>query len=371
MAKKSGIQLTGTTIVIALLIAVVAVLGYSSLMSKAPINLGDIAQDQAQGTTPVLSVSSKFGDDNTGVFRPAVYNSMDTTATTYTQNTIRVYQLIAGTEVYYGDVATASTGVIARGNTTATLTITGYDENNLIYDYVAYVVAADNSRTSGRFTFTAAEDVVKTYAVPNQGNATFKVYDEENRGYLYESTEHTANVSAGTAYVTGKTFTGKSSNSTTGTIIAMGGYYDFTVYFSENGTIGTTNQFEDQRLLVAIDGQDLSDWLAPTLSMSGAVITKLEPGQYNDKIKNDGYDWVYQISKADGTPYHVDSTWQKLRIQQYAKSGVNPADDIKVAFYTSGWFKQTVGDGMKMDSHKDDSSQTAVFTVQDLTLDID
>jgi hypothetical protein len=371
-------QIKGATIVIILLLAVVGALAYSTLKAPVPttgdINPADKFSDQVgsapgQQPTNIITTNSKFGDDNVGQFRPAVYNVMDTTATTYTVNTIRVYQIVDGIENFFGTVATVVTGVAPRGTASNTLDITGYDENNNLYKYVAYVTASDGVRTSGRFEFTAAEDVVKTYAVPNQSTLIFKVYDEENRGYLFTSGEEDGTVVAGTAKATGQTFANMTANTTEA--VGQGGYFDYTVYFSQNGTASTATQFEDQVLLMAVDGQDLSDWQTPSISIPGAVVTLLSPGQYNDKIKNDGYDWIYSITNADGTPLHIDSTWTKARIQVYAKSGVNPSDNIGIAMYTGGYYTQTVGDGMKMDTHKDDASQTAVFTAQTLTLSID
>ena len=354
--------MSGTTIAIIALALAVVFLGYSAMNRPTT---GSLVEQATDGTgSVVLNTASKFGDDNTGVFRPAVYNSMDTSATTYKAMTLRVYQLVNGVEQFYGTVLTATGGVGTRSSANA-LSITGYDENNNVYTYVVYALASDNASTSGRWQFTAAEDVVKTYAVPNQSALIFKVYDEEARGGLFTS----LSAADGTSNSSGTTY--GADTATTGTVVAAGGYYDYTIYFSTNGSLSTYNQYEDQELLIAVDAGDLSDWLEPSLSLPGATITKLEPGQYNDKIKNNGYDFIYKVTKSDGTPYHVDSTWSKLRIQQYAKPSVNPADDVTVSFIPGGYFTETVGDGMKMDTHKDDSSQTAVFTENFIILDLD
>ncbi len=358
MAKS---KMSGTTIAIVVLALAVVFLGYSA-MNKG-LTTGELIDNENDGNL-VINTASKFGDDNTGQFRPAVYNSMDTSATTYKAMTLRVYQLVNGVEEFYGTVLTATSGVGAR-SATNTLAITGYDENNNIYKYAVYAPASDNASTSGRWEFTASEDVVKTYAVPNQSALIFKVYDEEARGGLYTS----LSAADGTSNSSGTTY--GADTATTGTVVAAGGYYDYTIYFSTNGSLSTYNQFEDQMLLIAVDAGDLSDWLTPSLSLPGATVTLLEPGQYNDKIKNNGYDFIYKVTNADGTAYHVDSTWSKLRIQQYAKPSVNPADDVTVSLIPGGYYTQTVGNGMKMDTNKDDSSQTAVFTENFIILDLD
>lgn len=352
-------MITGPTIVIGILVLAILVLGANYL--KAPTG-ADILAGDGKTLSPDVETYTKFGDDNIGYFRPAVYNSMDTTAVSYTVEAIRVYQLDSvGVESYYGSVTTATSGVGARAAAN-TLAITGYDNDQKLYKYVAYVQATNNVSTSGRFEFTASEDVVKEYGVPNQSQLIFKVYDEEQRGYLNTSGSI---VAAGQSNVSGDIWVATGSTSV-GTSVGTGGYYDYTIYFSENGTQSTSNQFEDQILLVAVDGQDLSDWQTPSLSLPGATITQLSPGEYNDKIKNNGFDWIFKVTNADGTPYHVDSTWSKLRIQQYAKTAVDATDDINVSFLTGGWYQATTGSAMKMDTHKDDSSQTAVFAANTL-----
>lgn len=319
-----------------------------------------------QPTLPPAQAATKslFGDDGKGIYRPAIYNSMNSTATEYLSATMRVYKLVNNVEVFYGTVVTQTGGIQASG--TGTLSIEGYDSTGNLQKYVAYVPATDGTITSARYTFDAAEDVAAEYPVPKQATLLFKVYDNENRGYVGETSELTA--AYGGLVATGRTFFSTTSNSS-GYAVGAGGLVDYKIYFETNGTASTATQFEDQIFIVGVDAQDLSDYDEPSLTMDGAVVTKLNPGEYNDKIKNLGYDYIYKIT-VNGKPLHVASTFKKLDIQVNAKGSVDPTDDIKVGFFTGGYFKQTVGSAMLMDTHKDDSAQTGVFTVQDVTLSI-
>jgi hypothetical protein len=356
-----------SNLLVILLIVIAASVGYMALSTK---NTGTTANVFGQATPanptgPYTPADPNLITDLSGTLSLSVQNAMDTTAKTYRAATVRVYKSETPNSLF-GTVTTIATGT-GRGTLTLDKFVPG---TSTPQTYIYYVPAVDGGMTSMMGSFTAAENVEVNAKVANQSGLIFKVYDDEARGYLYESTEHTANVSAGaTNYATGKTFMSTTSN-TTGTAVGLGGYYDYTIYLSTNGTASTKSQFEDQQLLIAIDGQDLSDWNKPTLSIPGAVITELAPGSYSDKIKNDGYDWVYSVTGTDGKPLHVDSTWKKLTIQEYAKSGVNPSDNIKLGFYTAGYAVKTLEDSMLMSTHSDDSSQTAIYTTQDLTLDL-
>lgn len=313
-----------------------------------------------QPAAPPNAVSSTLFDaDGYGKYRPAILNPLNTTTNEYKAATILVYKLVNGAEKFYDTVTTVTTGHVTQANA---LKIVGLDSNGNLQKYVAYVPASDASMTSGRFEFTAAGDVSPTYYIPDQAGLIFKVYDDTAKAYLYGNNE----TSAGGLHGTGATFNGTVTTDTKAKV-GTGGNFDYIIYFETNGTAATDTQFTDQSFLIAIDAQDLSDWKEPTLTLPGATITKLASGGYNDKISNNGNDWVYKV-EVNGKPLVVKDAFQKLSIQMYAKAGVDPTDSVAVSFITGGWYQETNGENMKQDTHKDDTSNTAVYTAQTITL---
>jgi len=307
------------------------------------------------GNTGNNVVNPALITDNSGTVSFSVLNELNTTTKQYLAKTVRLYKVVNGKESQ--DLFTSAT-TITTGTGRGTATIDKYNAQGLPQVYNYYVAAVDNSSTSAKGSFVAAESVEVPIKVQNQANVQFKVYDEEARAYLQESTELSA---AGALFTTGNTWYSSTSNST-GKAIGVGDFVHYTIYAQTTSTIA---RFNDQRLLIAVDAQDLSDWQVPTITVPGATVTLLAPGQYNDKIKNGGYDFVFEVSGVN-----LDSRYMKIDFMDYAKPGVNPTDSLSVGLYTAGEFVHTLDDGMGMDTHQDDSSQTAVFTPQVLTLSI-
>ena len=364
--KDSGGK--GMLTVVIVLAAVVLILGLAYLSQPTEVkqttpekaSLADTDGGDQPAPTPSQAIPvAMFDADGYGKYRPAVVNPLNTTATEYKAVTIRVYKLNDNVEEFYDTVTTVTTGHITQANA---LKISGYGSSGAIQRYVAYVPASDESITSARYEFTAAGDVAPKYNVPEQAALIFKVYDETAKAYVYGNNETTA----GGLKATGATFNGTSATGTEASV-STGGNYEYTIYLETNGSAASDKQFTDQSFLVAIDAQDLSDWQEPTLSMAGATVTKLSSGQYNDKIRNNGNDWVYKI-EVNGKPLVVEDAFKKLTIQQYAKSGVAPTDNVAVSFITGGYYTETVGTNMRLGTHKDDASDTAVYTAQTITL---
>jgi hypothetical protein len=117
---------------------------------------------------------------------------------------------------------------------------------------------------------------------------------------------------------------------------------------------------------MGVDGQDLSDWDAPTITAEGnPSVTEID---CPTKLSNDGYDWCFELASS-GIPYHVEDSWKSINIEQRALSGVNPSDNIVVTFATSGYYIATNSEEMKMGYFKDDSGKTYVYHHYNITLE--
>jgi len=239
---------------------------------------------------------------------------------------------------------------------TGTLAITCVADGEKV-EYVAYVPASDASITSERIEFTAAEDVVKEMPVPQQAALIFRVYDNDNKGYVYGG----AVTAASTWMAAGTTFYSTTSNST-GLTVGTDGSFDYTLYVKTNATAATDTQYEDQALYLYVNVDDLSDWNELGINVGGDLASVDFP---NSKIANSGYDFAYELEDV-----HLGTTQTAVGITGQALSGVDASDDAVIGFGTSGWYKATVGSDMILDTNKDDSSKTTVFTIQTATFDL-
>lgn len=387
--KAKSNPMSTLTIILVVMVLMMGVMAWAVFFKTptASIMPGQSFGQQGTDTSPiVITTKNLFGDDNKGTYRPALISKYNSASTEYIGASMRLYKVNNGIEQYYATVVTQITGTATSG--AGTTTIEGYDNDGNVQNYVAYVPAngsmfqtngtgAGGFSQSARYTFSASEDVPNVeYQIANFSQLVFKVYDEDNRAYVYGTNDTNGTLGTtidgwpiGTLYPSGAIFKGYNNNDT-GQIIGTGGFLTYTIYFEVNGSRTTSGRWGDQRTLVAVDADDLSDWQEPVISMDGAVMTKLSSGQYNDKIKNDGYDYIYEVTDANGQPLSVDNQFKKLRLAMYAKSNVNPSDDIKVELFTAGYFKQTTGNDMLMDTHKDDSSSTILYPSQNVTLRI-
>lgn len=371
---KTKNQLTTVLLIAAAIVVAGLVLNFMSAPGTPTASMLTPSQPIETGTTGQPAQIQVVSDPRTytdlsGTLSMSIQNSLNTTNKQYMIETIRIYKA-NDLNTLYGTLATINTGT-GRG----TLAIDKYDAEGNPQNYVAFIPSNYTGAVSAQISFQGAENVIVDAKIPKQSRLAFKVYDLENRAYLWDGLESTPSglETPGTLNVSGTTWFSTTSNST-GYAVGVGGFYNYQVYLTPNNTIAawdTVSQWQDQEFIMAMDAGDLSDWQKPSISVAGATVTELMPGQYNDKIKNDGYDWVWKITGADGKALNVCcGTFTKIEILQYGKAGVNPSDDITLGFYTSGYYTHTLDDAMGMSTHQDDSSQTAVYTPQTLVLSI-
>ena len=232
--------------------------------------------------------------------------------------------------------------------------------------YTAIVVSSDGNDVSGWVTWTQDENEKHDLVIesPDQAGLIFRVYDESNRAYVYAQTD----TKAGEWHSSGASFystTGNATGDSDGLTLGTDGYFIYTLYFKQNSSAAVDTQFSDKELLMAINADDLSDWQEPTSIESPYF--DFEKVTCPSKISNLGYDWCYVVTTEDGEVPPIKTSERSVKIEMHAKSGVNPSDDITIAFFTSGIVKETVGNDVIYGYTKDDASESLIFTQQTAT----
>jgi len=346
---------------VALTVGLVAVMG-GMLTLPSPATGAIVQQQQTSeelaGAMTEIADASVCDENGRGEIRAAIYNPLNESASEYISATARLYEVVGNEEVYKGPVTLATTGLPAIGSGT---TITCFDNSKNLKSYALYVPASDGNHISAKYEFQAGLDVVIDEPVPQQGGLSGKTYDNDAKGYLYEDTETSAGgwaASASTFYST----TGNSTGDSTGTTVGTSGDFDYTLTVYTAGA--TDVQFTDKSLMIGIDRQDKTDWQELAVGIEGTTVN-IESLTCPSKISGDAYDDCYEITKG-GAPLIIGSGQEKrdVSIEGNAKSGVNPTDDVKVGFFTKGYYKETAKAGMKLGYNKDDTSDTYVYTAQ-------
>lgn len=322
--------------------------GYLAQITPAGQQQANLTADQINAA----KISALCGDDAKGELRLAAFNPLSTTTTKYLNATARIYNPDGQ---FTGTIAVTSAGLPSEGSGTSCAAC-GKD-----YTYV--VVGSDGVATSASGKITCKDGAGVVFQLPEQAGLLFKVRDEENYAYVYGGTETTA----GNLLASGTTFASVTSNSSNRAIGADESY-DYTIWTEINKTAATDKQFTDLSLLIAINGQDLSDWAKPSVSVAGASVADIT---CPTKISNDGYDWCWEVTTSGSTPLVISGDFVKINVQQQSLPGVNPSDDIQVGLFTSGIYKHTLDEGYSSGYNKDDSTKTYVFTGQTVTFAFD
>lgn len=293
--------------------------------------------------------------------RFAITNNLNTSATDYVTGNVKLYE---------GDYSFDSLPESSSFVSDLTEVNTGYasakDDANIQCGktYTIAVLAGEGGRTSALKTVKMDEQqkTVTLNSPEQEDQVRFKAYDESNKGYVYADAETSANTWVGS----GSTFysnTGNSTGDSDGLGIAQGEDFEYNVNFGVNTTEATDKKANDYKYFVAVDRQSLADWQELELSIEDGTVVKADENDYDQKISNDGYDDIYEIKGVDIT----DSS-HTLNVYGYPKSGVDPDDNIKLGFVTSGLYKHTTDTGLGLSTNKDDSSSTYVVSVDYVTL---
>jgi len=294
------------------------------------------------------------GDDVVGNFFFSQENPLNSSVTEYESNTVRFYTLLDdGTEKFLKSVSGCATGY---ANTSLTCG----------KKFVAYVQSASGTASMRETFLMDEEDVTEEWNVAETAGLIFRAYDNDEASWVYANDSATSSEWS----ATGTTFRTTTSNSTDKTV-GGDGYIDYKIEFKTNGTAATDKQFQDLGVIFGVNNGNTTAWAEPagiTFSGTGRTAVKEACGS---KITGDGYDYCYRLLKDGKVPKIEDSTLS-IRYEQHSQGGVDPGDgdDITVALFVEGRFKETFGSAMKTGTNRDDSSKTYVRTAQTAVIGI-
>lgn len=329
----------------------------------------------------ITTVSPACNPEATGNLAPELRFELTNPLNTAKENkvqTVRVYQVAAGTDAstltsaadadYVGTVDTISTGLIADG--------AGWececDQTYLMVSTRDKLIGMDNtSNSSTVFTMVCEKNentVIKSGSTqtPDLGMLKAKVYDNDAKAYVYTNKSGDGGTSAG-SWLDLSIYNSSAWSTTAGAwetqpTIGTDGYLDYTITVSTNSSTATDIQFSDQSLLIGVDLQNEDDWAEPTTLSLGGEDLLVNEIDCPTKISNLGYDYCYTSAKT------IKTTAVDLDIYVKALSGVNPDDDVKVGFFTSGWISSTIDNSAAIAYTDDSPSKTLTYLSNNITL---
>jgi len=224
----------------------------------------------------------------------------------------------------------------------------------------------DAKIVNGNLKFHAGSSNVNIDVGSSQhGVLETRVWDATSAGWMYGQTETTK----GTWITTAKRFTGTSGNMTDSGTIAIGSGGKLDIEMGVRVNSAQDQQFEDEAFYLLIDAAS-NKYDTPDVEIDGVTYASdCTILNEDETLAYSGEEYCYYV---DG----VEITNNKdivLGLVFNALSGVDPgaADDINVSFANIGGYQSTTDTtNIKVGSVKDDSSQTAVYTIQEWMLDV-
>jgi len=172
--------------------------------------------------------------------------------------------------------------------------------------------------------------------------------------------------------VDGVTFTSTTGN-TTAMAVGESGDISIDLQFKSNSTDG---DFNDQGYYILVEAP-ITVWGTPILTLNGVELVDIKAAGVLDDKENalwSAYEHIYfvEADKLDDRTNSIRDSAKTLKFQIKAQGGVNPgaSDDIEIDFASKGAVKQTLGGKVRVSGATDASVASAVFTVQDVKLDI-
>jgi len=184
----------------------------------------------------------------------------------------------------------------------------------------------------------------------------FRMYDNVDARYAYDS----GDASNTDWEADGVIF--RDGDNATAFAVGSGGYLDFCI---ELKSPTTDEDFADAYVLVLIEAP-LDKWNEPTVTYDGTVLEDIKDSGLTPEESDafSSYEYVYKITGDIKDKVH------KLCVYMEACSGCDPTADVEVDFASAGNYLSVDGVTVKQGAAKDDSANTAVFTIQDVTIDV-
>jgi len=340
---------------VAVLFIVLAILGANFYSAGVPA-VGSLKDKES--STGAVSLANCPTDGDTSLTID-VQNLLNTSGSETFDTTLYVLDSEGGIVTSITDTTSPSASTITCGYEYS-LKVVSADadggDNSQIASILAQPSGLGAKVESGMVSFKADRSNINLkLGVEQHGVLTFKVYDNEDARYAYD----TADADNTVFEADGTTFT--DGDNATAFVVGANGYVDFTVYVKG----GDDTDFEDAYVLVALE-LPVTEWDKPSVNYDGLTLTDVKTNGLtaDETVALNTYEYVYKVDKDMLADIH------KLNFYVESISGVNPSTDIQIDFFSAGNYLKTSGTGIGVGTHKDDSSKTVVFTVQDVTVDI-
>ena len=358
---KVGAKLFAGVFVIGLLLIVSGIWLNNMFGAKVQPQIVNVPGQQpgpTYPTTPTTTVSGECPDSGATDLYLQVRNALDNTQVDRINVTGYLYDKESGAKVA---TVTATDGLQLSANDIncgrtyvfriiSTNAYRGVDARILDVEYGNAKVIEDGKAIEFKATGARMDIGLK---INRHGILEFKAYDEVDKAYMYAAQGSPAYYQDGVTW-----------KSTSNTTIAMGvgGYIDVSIDFRTNETYTNFNDFGTYILVDAA----ASEYNEPVVKLDGVTLTNVK-GQlttYEARAFSD-YEYVYKID----TPI-TKSGSHTLRFYIDAISGVDPSSDIQIDLAAIGAYLSTDGYNVKYGAVDDTSSTSAVFSIQDMTLDM-
>jgi hypothetical protein len=355
MNKKGKVS---QTVVISGIFAVVLLLVVAMFTVGGGFNISESKTGGTGGT------GASCPDSLTTAGTVTVYNKFNTSAVETRDQTLRIYELSNGNEVYKTQITDTTAGAVTLdcGKTyRARLLSSNADGEG------AKIVSVSGGEvgSNGEYVEFSTSGATATLDIYSKSLAGVKAraYDNNEQAYVYDASDATNN----DYETTGATFKSVTDNATA-TAVGTGDNVDFTFHLLSNAQYADVVDFGAYILVDApVTDYDVD---AATVSFNGKSLTAetlsgKEATAYND------YEKVYKISATDAKELIANSgTPSELRLNINALADVDANDDIVIAIAPIGSVQETNGLGMRYSSVTDASSPSAIYTLQSYTIDI-
>lgn len=231
-------------------------------------------------------------------------------------------------------------------------------DNSHFVDIRGKPVSSDAKIVDGGIQFTADRSNINLKSGMTQhGTLQFKLYDNEDARYAYNADEEPQD---NTDWETdGVTF--RDGGNTTAFAVSSGGFLDHSLKVKG---VQTDTDFNDAYVLLAVEAP-VDKWNKPNVVWNGKSLEDIKDSLPSDEATAlNSYEYVYKITDDIEDDIHT------LDFYMDTCSGCDPTADVELDFYAAGNYLSTSGTTVKTGAAKDDSSKTAVFTVQDIAIDV-
>lgn len=336
------------------------ILNVGGLQDKYPLP-GGAAEDQPSGAGASGGASLCPTDGDTTLVVD-VRNKLNTTGTEEYDTTVYVYDSSGSLDVTLTDTTNpAGTNVNCGDKYTIKMVASDADNgDNSGFEGLDYPKNKDSVKydaATKTISFDALESTTSIGAQGEQhGLLKFKIYDNDGAAWTFDSQDTSA-----TNYENAATTWNSSTTGTLGyTLTTASDILNLDYKVTGNST---DTDFAAHYVLVAVEAP-LTEYNAPTVAWDGKALSDIKLTGLNGEEARalSRYEYIYKI---DG---QIEDVVHSLNFQIYALNGQNPSTDIEVDFYSAGAYLSVDGNTVKVGTHRDDSANTATYTVQDTTV---